>query len=426
MTSSNLSIVTPVLNGMPFIRECVESVSSQPVSIEHIVCDGGSTDGTLEYLRILSDVRLIEGPDKGQGDALAKGLTATSGSVMGWLNADDRLLPGAASRIMDSLYRHPAAIAVAADGRQINATGAMTGGITGMATDRHAILFRDTLLQPSTWFRRDAYEAAGGLDPSLSYCMDSDLWRRLLAVGPIVRIQEIWSDYRLHPGSKTFCAPSRFIADWRRVLETHVGPATAQAYDCERCGGEWVVAAMIEDAGLREKLAAESDAATAAWIRGLLDLRVGRRDEARDAFRAAAMGGTPAVRLQALRELMTIASIEHDAAGAETIAHEVERALDGSAHVDHPGREGVWARYALASILESAGRLDEAETAFKAVIGVEPTDVMRFTAGSWFHLGRIRAAFGRREDARSAYLACLAIVPGHSAATVGVSELKIA
>ena len=92
MTNPDISIVTPVFNSIRWIELCVRSVryALQGQSYEHIVVDGGSTDGTLEYLKQQQDIRLILGPDKGMYDALNKGMAATQGRFLGHLNADEQ------------------------------------------------------------------------------------------------------------------------------------------------------------------------------------------------------------------------------------------------------------------------------------------------------------------------------------------------
>jgi glycosyltransferase involved in cell wall biosynthesis len=87
-----ISIVTPVFNSIRWIDLCVRSVrhSLQGRDYEHIVCDGGSTDGTLNYLKRQQVIRLIPGPDKGMYDALNKGMAAARGRIVGHLNADEQ------------------------------------------------------------------------------------------------------------------------------------------------------------------------------------------------------------------------------------------------------------------------------------------------------------------------------------------------
>jgi glycosyltransferase involved in cell wall biosynthesis len=92
MSACDISIVTPVFNSTRWIDLCIRSVrhALQSQSYEHIVVDGGSTDGTLEYLKQQQDIRLILGPDKGMYDALNKGMAAARGRILGHLNADEQ------------------------------------------------------------------------------------------------------------------------------------------------------------------------------------------------------------------------------------------------------------------------------------------------------------------------------------------------
>jgi glycosyltransferase involved in cell wall biosynthesis len=88
----DISIVTPVFNSVRWIELCVHSVrhALQGRSYEHIVVDGGSTDGTLDYLHQQNDIRLIPGPDKGMYHALNKGMATARGRIVGHLNADEQ------------------------------------------------------------------------------------------------------------------------------------------------------------------------------------------------------------------------------------------------------------------------------------------------------------------------------------------------
>ena len=87
-----ISIVTPVFNSIRWIELCVLSVrhALKGQNYEHIVVDGCSTDGTVEYLKQQKDIRLIPGPDKGMYDALNKGMAAARGRILGHLNADEQ------------------------------------------------------------------------------------------------------------------------------------------------------------------------------------------------------------------------------------------------------------------------------------------------------------------------------------------------
>ncbi len=104
-----VTIVTPSFNQAGFIEETIQSVIAQDYQpIEHLVIDGGSTDGTLELLRKYQDhLSWVSEPDRGQTDAINKGFRRAHGAILCWLNADDVLMPGAISTVASYFESHP-------------------------------------------------------------------------------------------------------------------------------------------------------------------------------------------------------------------------------------------------------------------------------------------------------------------------------
>jgi glycosyltransferase involved in cell wall biosynthesis len=101
------SIVTPVLNGMPQIKQCVGSVRRQTaVCWEHIVRDGGSKDGTAEWLRQQKNLTWQTKNDKGMYDAINEGWQQAGGDVLSWLNADEQYLPDTLSLVGRAFEEH--------------------------------------------------------------------------------------------------------------------------------------------------------------------------------------------------------------------------------------------------------------------------------------------------------------------------------
>ena len=103
----DISIVTPVFNSVRWIELCLQSVrhALKGRNYEHIVVDGGSTDGTLDYLNQQNDIRLISGPDKGMYDALNKGMATARGRILGHLNADEQYDRAGLAQALQNLER---------------------------------------------------------------------------------------------------------------------------------------------------------------------------------------------------------------------------------------------------------------------------------------------------------------------------------
>lgn len=103
-----LSIVTPSFNSVHTIRETLESVRAQDYpDLEHLVIDGGSTDGTLEIVREFPHVRWVSEKDEGHWHAMDKGIRMATGEAFAILNSDDFYRPGALRAVGEALAAHP-------------------------------------------------------------------------------------------------------------------------------------------------------------------------------------------------------------------------------------------------------------------------------------------------------------------------------
>jgi GT2 family glycosyltransferase len=212
-----VAVVTPSFNQARFLRQAIESVLGQGYpAIEYLVVDGGSTDGSVDILQSYGDrLRWISEPDRGQSDAIAKGFARTRGEILAWLNSDDELAPGAVESAVEAFGRHPEVGLIYGNGDLLDENGHVTGPFPWIESFDlwRLIYFSDYILQPATFFRRSAYDAARGLDTSLHWAMDWDLWIRLAAVSDVAYLPEtlglsrVWSDTKTSTGG------------WRRILE---------------------------------------------------------------------------------------------------------------------------------------------------------------------------------------------------------------
>lgn len=204
------TIVTPVLNGMPWLPECVASVDAQradALEVEHIILDAGSTDGSRQWLTAHArHAILVFEADRGQTDALIHGFARARGDVLCWLNADDVLEPTALIRACHALAKAPEAVGVCGAALTIDARGRIIGAIGTPADGSLAGLLASAtnLAQPSTFVRATAYRAVGGLDPGVDLAMDVALWLRLARIGSFHLLShEVLSRFRLHEGARS-------------------------------------------------------------------------------------------------------------------------------------------------------------------------------------------------------------------------------
>ncbi len=193
MSRLRVSIVTPSLNQARFIGRTIDSVLGQtgPFDLEYRVVDGGSSDGTLDLLRRYGErLRWTSEPDSGQAAAINKGLRQATGDVLGWINSDDLLYPGALARISAAFDEHPRAPWLHGRCDIIDESGRVVrrwiSFYKHLRARRHSLehlLTENYVSQMTAFWRRSAQDAVGLLDPSLAMAFDYDLWLRLARLG---------------------------------------------------------------------------------------------------------------------------------------------------------------------------------------------------------------------------------------------------
>ena len=176
-----VSIITPSYNQAQYIEQNIQAVARQgSAEVEHIVVDGGSTDGTVDILKKHSHIIWVSEADGGQADALNKGLAKASGEIIGWLNSDDLYVEGILPEVVDEF--------------RSSSVQWVIGNLTTLyeATDswvarRSPVIDHDALLenpdivrQQPTFFRRSLLDKCGAWDARYHMTMDYDLWVRLL------------------------------------------------------------------------------------------------------------------------------------------------------------------------------------------------------------------------------------------------------
>jgi glycosyltransferase involved in cell wall biosynthesis len=215
-----VSIVTPSYNQGRFIRDTIESVLAQSYPrIEYIVVDGGSTDETVEILRSYGDrVRWVSEADSGQAEAINKGLRAARGEIVGYLNSDDVLLPGAIEQIVRYLRAHPECDLVYGDADYIDERGDVIGRYRTAPYSFHRLMEDCCICQPASFWRASASAVVGSFDESLQYALDYDYWIRLDRSGFVLQhLPVTLAQSRLHADAKTLRARREIYDEIFRV-----------------------------------------------------------------------------------------------------------------------------------------------------------------------------------------------------------------
>jgi glycosyltransferase involved in cell wall biosynthesis len=224
-----ISVIVPSYNQGEFLRECLESIFRQDYPhLEVVVMDGGSTDSSVEIIRSFAP-RLNywqSQPDGGQSAAINAGMQHCTGDLVSWLNSDDLYCDDGLWVMARAWMQHPGRGLYIANGfRQDQATGTRKPFL-----DRHVCLNRrgllegaDYILQPATFFLRDAFHAVGGLDPKLHFCMDWDIYLGISQRYPVVAINEFVAVSREYQDTKTRSGGLGRITEIARMIQSHSG-----------------------------------------------------------------------------------------------------------------------------------------------------------------------------------------------------------
>ena len=220
-----ISVITPSYNQGAFIRETIESVLQQNYPrYEHIVADGGSTDGTVDVLRSYPHLCWVSEPDEGQSDAFNKGLAVVSpqSEVICWLNSDDTLCPGAFHVVGERFSQHPEHAVLIGNTVYVDEEGRLLKQSAAQLISANDLVHGcANVQQPSTFFRRRVFQEVGSLDETLHYAMDHDFFIRVLREYSAMIVDADLARFRFHSRSKSRTMSLGFVFEGITVRRRH-------------------------------------------------------------------------------------------------------------------------------------------------------------------------------------------------------------
>lgn len=218
-----ISIVTASYNQGHFIEETITSVLNQNYpNLEYIIIDGGSTDNSVEIIKkYASHLKFwVSEKDKGQANAINKGLQYCTGEIFNWLNSDDYLEPGSLQKIAEAFADERVQMVA---GKVRNFSTLEEETIQNQLLSAKGLMCWEPgvqFVQPGVWMRRKFIEQCGGIDEQFHYAFDWDLYIRYLYHAPLVKeIPELLVHFRLHEQSKTQSLSDRFLVEERKIIE---------------------------------------------------------------------------------------------------------------------------------------------------------------------------------------------------------------
>lgn len=216
-----ISIIIPSFNQGQFIEETILSIIHQSYkNFEIIIIDGGSTDNAVEIIK-KHESHLsywISEKDKGQSNAINKGLKAATGEIVTWLNSDDYYEPGALEKIVKLFQKHPNAGIIHGKARLFG--DKINDKIIGLEKDIPLCEYLPFMRfpQPSSFYKRAYLNSDFPVNEDLHYAMDFELVVKSILTGAkIIRTDALLSHYRLHPGSKSN-NELLFLEEWTKVV----------------------------------------------------------------------------------------------------------------------------------------------------------------------------------------------------------------
>lgn len=233
-----LSIVMPSLNQARFIEKSIDSIFTQimPDEVELIICDGGSTDNTINILKSKSsenkNIRWVSESDNGPASAVNKALHMSKGTFIGWLNSDDLYVEDAFDAALKHFESNPNHVLVYGHGEHIDQYGNHLSPYPTLKPELGLDLYSAFkngcfICAPSVFFKRSILTLQGYLDESYQAAFDYEYWLRTFGnfKGRIGFIDKVMAQSRIHEDCITHKMRGLVSENGARVTHQYFGKA---------------------------------------------------------------------------------------------------------------------------------------------------------------------------------------------------------
>jgi glycosyltransferase involved in cell wall biosynthesis len=228
-----VSVVTPSYNQGQFLEATIRSVLLQGYpNLEYMVIDGGSTDDSQEIIRRYEGKLSfwVSEKDRGQAHAINKGLARAKGTILGWLNSDDVLMPGTIFRIVDAFKQHNDIDVIYGHLDRIDPQGNLVPTPIlpkdRVEFNKHTALMECVVNQPGCFWQRPMMDKVGLLNDALHYGLDYEYWTRMLIAGAkFMRLDDTVAQFRLSATSKTVNQTTKMAREAISIVDTFLDQA---------------------------------------------------------------------------------------------------------------------------------------------------------------------------------------------------------
>lgn len=228
-----VSIVTPSYNQGEFIEETIKSVLEQTyTNIEYIIVDGGSKDHSVQIIQKYANrypqrIQWISEKDRGQTDAINKGLRRARGDIVAWLNSDDVYNLQAVENVVAFFKNNPGTAFVHGQGYHVTKTGEFIENYPSRFCDFSILHATCPICQPTAFWRREVLDTVGYLNEGLDFAMDYEYWIRVSKQYPLGFIADHIASTRLYEETKTLGQRHKVHKEILEIVKEHYGSVHA-------------------------------------------------------------------------------------------------------------------------------------------------------------------------------------------------------